>query len=167
MLSPDFAAVGPVRGRHQTLRVLHFLAGLKADGRTYLVQPFRHFALTHRRPGVVVIISDFLDKAGYEDALRYFLAAKQDVFILHVLAKEELEPPLVGDLRLVDLEDDDTAEITVSAPLLKAYRRTLEGFIAQLKQYAGRRGMNYLLAPTSVPFDVLVLDYLRRRGLVE
>jgi len=159
--------LGPLRGKHQVLRLLRFLADLEADGPTVLEPVFKQFALTHKRKGVVVLISDFLDKTGYEDALRYFIAANQDVFVLHVLAEEELEPTLIGDLRLVDVEDADQTEITVSTPLLKAYRRTLEGFIAGLKTYVGRRGMNYLLAPTSVPFDVLVLDYLRRRGLVE
>ncbi len=159
--------VGPLRGKHQILRVLDFLAALEADGPTSLEAVFKQFALTQRRRGVVVLMSDFLDKAGYESALRYFLATNQDVFVLQVLAKEELEPPLVGDLRLVDMEDADTTEITISAPLLKAYRRTVESFCGALKSYAGGRGMNYLLASTAVGFDVLVLDYLRRRGLVQ
>jgi len=163
----ELSLVGPLRGKHQILRVLDFLAGLEAQGHTALAPVFKRFALTHRRRGVVVLISDFLDKDGYEDALRYFLAADQDVFVLHVLAKEELEPTLVGDLKLLDMEDADTTEITISGPLLKAYRRTVEGFCGGLKSYAAGRGMNYLLASTAVGFDVLVLDYLRRRGLVQ
>ena len=159
--------LGPLRGRHQTLRVLDFLAGLEARGEASLEPAFKQFALAHRRKGVVVLVSDFLDKSGYEDALRYFIATNQDVFILHVLAKEEIEPELVGDLKLIDLEDGDATEITLSAPLVKTYRRTVEGFVGTLKRYAGARGMNYLLAPTSVPFDMLILDYLRRRGLVQ
>ncbi len=161
------SSLGPLRGKHQVLRVLDFLLAVQPEGATALEPSFKQFALTHRRKGVVVLVSDFLDKAGYEEALRYFIATDQDVFILHVLAREELEPVLVGDLKLVDVEDEDTTEITISAPLLRTYRKTVEGFVAALKSYAGRRGMNYLLAPTSVAFDVLVLDYLRRRGLVE
>jgi len=160
-------SVGPLCGKHQVLRVLNFLADVQPEGDTELAPVFRQFALTHRRRGVVILISDFLDKAGYENALRYFIAANQDVFVLHVLAKEEIEPPMVGDLRLVDMEDDDTAELTISAPLLRAYQRTVRGFIGSVKGYVGRRGMNYLLAPTSVGFEQLVLDYLRRRGLLE
>ena len=149
------------------LRVLNFLVGLKPEGETRLEDAFKRFAFANRRPGVVVLLSDFFDKTGFEGALRYFLSTSQDVFILHTLAREELEPPLVGDLKLVDMEDGDTSEVTVSAPMLKAYRRTAEAFIGSIKSYAGTHGMNYLLAPTSVSFDVLVLDYLRRRGLVE
>jgi len=159
--------LGPLRGRHQVLRMLDYLAGLSAEGDTDLESFYKRFAMAHRRRGVVIVISDFMDKSGYENALRYFLAANQDVFVMHCLAREEIEPALAGDLRLLDMEDDDTADITVSGPLMKVYRRTLQNFIGSLKSYAGRRGMNYLLAPTSVGFDALVLDYMRRRGLVE
>jgi uncharacterized protein (DUF58 family) len=154
------------RGKGYILRVLDFLLGLRAEGPTSLAPVFRQFALSHRRPGVVVLVSDFLDKGGYEEALRYFLATNQDVFVLHLLAREELDPALVGDLKLVDMEDAETTEVTVSWPVLRAYRRTVESFCAGLKRYVGSRGMNYLLASTAVDFDVLVLDYLRRRGLV-
>ncbi len=159
--------LGPLRGKHQFLRLLSFLAALEPGGETALEPAFKTFALTHRRRGVVILISDFLDKGGYEAGLRYFLASNQDVFVLHVLAQEEMNPTLAGDLRLLDMEDADQTDITISSPLLKAYRRTLEGFVGGLKKYTSGRGMNYLLAPTNVGFDVLVLDYLRRRGLVE
>ncbi len=159
--------IGPLRGKQQVLRMLNFLSGLKAEGTTALEQTCRRFALTHRRKGVVALISDFMDKAGCENALRFFTAANQDVFLLHVLAQEEMEPTFAGDLKLVDVEDGDTTEVSISAPLLKAYRRNLESFVGALKSYATGRGMNYLLAPTSLDFDKLVLDYLRRRGVVE
>ena len=160
-------SVGPFRGKYRMLRVLDFLSSLEAGGPTALAPACRQFAAQHRRPGVVVLLSDFLDKEGYESALRYFLAANQDVFVLHVLAREEIEPELAGDFKLVDVEDDDATDVTISRPLLKAYRRTVEAFVQSLKTYAGRRGMNYLLAPTTLPFDSLILDYLRRRRLVE
>jgi hypothetical protein len=35
-----------------------------------------------------------------------------DVYVIHVLSAEELEPDLKGDLKLVDCEDADIAEIT-------------------------------------------------------
>jgi len=57
--------------------------------------------------------------------------------------------------------------VTVSKPLLSSYKRTLEAFVGGLKNYAGRRGMNYLLASTDMAFETLILDYLRRRGVVQ
>ena len=157
----------PLRGKHQFLRILQFLAGLESAGITSLEPACKQFALRHRRPGVVIVVSDYMDKAGYENALKYFLAGRQDVFVLQVLAREEVNPELVGDLRLVDMEDGDMTDVTVSKPLLAAYRRTLEGFVGGLKNHAGRRGMNYLLASTDMAFETLILDYLRRRGVVQ
>ena len=159
--------LGPLRGKRDTLRMLGFLSGLEAEGSTDTASAFKQFAIKHRRKGIVILISDFLDKGGFEGALRYFIAANQDVFVLHTLAREEIAPELVGDLKLVDVEDEDAAEVTISGPLLATYRKTVEGFVGTLKNYTGRRGMNYLLAPTSVSFDVVVLDYLRRRGLLQ
>jgi hypothetical protein len=82
------------------------------------------------------------------------------------LSTEEIEPEIAGDLRLVDCEDGDEAEITVSAPLLARYRRTVEAFVESARAFCNRRGMSYLLARTDLPVDRLVMNYLRRRGLV-
>jgi hypothetical protein len=67
---------------------------------------------------------------------------------------------------LVDCEDSDEAEITVSAPLLKRYKQTLAAFVDGAREYCHRRGMHYLLASNQVPAEQLVLGYLRKRGLV-
>ncbi len=84
-----------------------------------------------------------------------------------MLSKEEFEPDLVGDLRLVDSEDDDIAEITVSAPLLKRYKDTLNAFVGGLKEWCVRRGIVYIFTTNHNPFDKLILNYLRERGLVK
>jgi hypothetical protein len=78
-----------------------------------------------------------------------------------------VDPPLTGDLRLIDVEDLDTSEITVSAPLLKRYKANLESFSSGLREFCTRRGMTYMFASSDTPFDKLVLNYLRRRGLLK
>jgi hypothetical protein len=67
---------------------------------------------------------------------------------------------------LVDIEDEDVAEITVSGPLLKRYKQNLAAFRAGLHEFCTRRGVAYLFTSNQVPFDRLVLTYLRQRGLV-
>ena len=64
------------------------------------------------------------------------------------------------------VEDGDEAEVTVSAPLLERYRQTLGAFRSSLSGFCTRRGMSYLFTTTQVPFERLVLGYLRARGLV-
>ena len=123
-----------IRGRSQMWRVVQYLEGLQASGSSHLTAAAKAFAIKHTGKGVVVVISDFLDKHGYQDALRYLLARNMDIYVIHVLSREEVEPELVGDLRLVDAEDDDMAEITVSAPLLKRYKDNLNAFIDGIKE---------------------------------
>ena len=94
------------------------------------------------------------------------MAQQMDVYVVHILSAEEIDPDLQGDLRLVDCEDADVAEITVSGPLLARYKQTLTAFVESAREFCNRRGMAYLLAKNEVPLDELITDYLARRGLV-
>ncbi len=156
-----------VRGRSQMWRVVQYLDNLKASGESNLTKSAKAFAVKHSGKGVIVVISDFLDKRGYEEALRYLLARNMDIYVVHVLSQEEVEPELAGDLRLVDSEDEDEAEITVSAPLLRRYKQNLNHFVGGLKEWCTKRGITYIFTTNQNPFDKLILNYLRERGLVK
>ena len=73
-------------------RVVQYLDQLKAIGSSDLTKAAREFAIRHAGKGVVVVISDFLDKRGYQDALRYLLARNMDIYVVHVLSQEEIDP---------------------------------------------------------------------------
>lgn len=156
-----------IRGRSQMWRVVKYLDSLRPGAGGDLTAVARDFAIRHTGKGVVVVISDFLDKRGHQDALRYLLARNMDIYVVHVLSQEEVAPELAGDLRLVDAEDGDFAEITVSAPLLKRYKDTLNAFVAGIKEWCTARGITYIFTTNQYPFDKLILNYLRERGLVK
>jgi uncharacterized protein (DUF58 family) len=155
-----------IRGRRSLWRLLDFLNKIEPAGPSDLKQSLRTFSLKSSGKGIVVLLSDFMDKGGYEDALRYLVARQLDIYLIQVLSHEEIEPDVVGDLKLTDIEDGDVAEITVSGPLLKRYKQNLAAFRASLHEFCARRGVTYLFTSNQVPFDRLVLTYLRQRGLV-
>lgn len=160
--------LGSVRGRSQMWRVIDYLNRLQpTPGPGNLAAAAKAFAIKHSGKGIVVLISDFLDKGGHQEALRYLLAREMDIYVIHVLSQEEVEPELAGDLRLVDSEDDDETEITISAPLLKRYKETVNAFVGGLKDWCTKRGIAYIFTTNHNPFDKLVLNYLRQRGLVK
>lgn len=136
------------------------------DETASLAEGVKSFCLRNSGKGIVVLMTDLMDKAGYESALRFLTAQQMDVYVVHVLSAEEIDPDLQGDLRLVDCEDADVAEITVSGPLLARYKQTLTAFVESAREFCTRRGMAYLLAKNEVPLDELITDYLARRGLV-
>jgi uncharacterized protein (DUF58 family) len=158
--------IGPVRGRTQFWRVMDFLVKLESHGGSHLADSTKSFAIQNTGKGIVVFLSDFMDKGGYEDALRYLVARNMDIYAVQILSKEEVDPELAGDLRLVDAEDEDVADITVSSPLLKRYKQNLEAFCGGLKDWCAKRSISYIFTTNERPFDQLVLNYLRRRGLV-
>jgi uncharacterized protein (DUF58 family) len=155
-----------LRGRRSLWRLLDFLQKIEPAGPSDLRQALRTFSIRCSGKGVVVLLSDMMDKNGYEEALRYLVARQLDIYVIQTLSQEEIEPEVVGDLRLVDVEDEDVAEITVSGPLLKRYKQNLAAYRASLHEFCTRRGVTYLFTSNQVPFDRLVLTYLRQRGLV-
>ena len=160
------AETGALRGRRHLPRMLDFLTKLQPDGNSHLAGACKRFALAHRNKGVCVVLSDFFDKGGYENGLRYLAGKSYDLFAIQVLAPQEIEPDLQGDLKLKDIEDGDIAEVSVTAPLIKRYKENLNAYCAGLKDYVTRRGGSYMFTSTTVPFDTLILNYLRDRGLI-
>jgi uncharacterized protein (DUF58 family) len=155
-----------VRGRRSLWRLLDFLQKVEPAGPSDLRQALKTFSLKSSGKGIVVLLSDLMDKGGYEDALRYLVARQMDIYIIQILSQEEIEPDVVGDLKLTDVEDGDVAEITVSGPLLRRYKQNLAAYRAGIHEFCARRGVTYLFTSNQVPFDRLVLTYLRQRGLV-
>ncbi len=166
-LGTTHAKPGPtLRGRANLWRMLEYLDGIDEVNNVPLAEGVKQFCLRNSGQGILVLITDLMDKAGYESALRFLLARQMDVYVIQVLSQEELQPDVKGDLKLVDCEDQDVAEITVSRPLLDRYQKTLAAFIDGARDYCTRRGMNYLMTSTETPVETLVLNYLRQRGLV-
>ena len=167
ILSGSRRDAGPVlRGRRSLWRLLEYLAGVQPGVNVPLAEGVRNFSLRNSGKGILVLLTDLLDKSGYEQALRVLLAQHMDVYVIHILSPEELHPDLKGDLRLVDSEDADMADVTVSRPLLDRYQKTLAAFVEGARDYCTRRGMAYMLASTEIPVEDVVTKYLRQRGLV-
>jgi uncharacterized protein (DUF58 family) len=163
-LEPGLASV---RGRSQMGRIVGYLDGLEPAGSSDLKAACKQFAIRHTGKGVVIVVSDFLAREGYEDGLKYLLARNFDIYCIQVLCREEIEPDLTGDLRLVDCEDGEVAEVSIGEGLLKRYKATLEGFVGGLKEWCTRRGISYVLTRTDQSFERLILTYLRQRGLIK
>ena len=97
-LSQGVGERGPIlRGRHSVWRMLEHVEAIQPDDRQVpLAEGVKNFCLRNAGKGVVVLISDLMDKAGYEQALRYFVSHQVDCFVIHVLSQEELEPECAG-----------------------------------------------------------------------
>ena len=158
---------GPVlRGRQSLWPMLEHLESIQVAETVHLTDSIKSFALRNSGKGILVLISDLMDKRGYEPGFRFLLAQQMDVYVIQLLSPEELNPDVKGDLKLIDCEDGDEAEITASNLLLDRYQRTLAAFVESARDFCTRRGRTYLMTNTTIPVEQLVASYLGQRGLI-
>ena len=159
-----------LRGRRPVPRLLDFLEQCPvSEDPGDLGAALRQLALRHNRPGVVLLISDFMDKGELSDALRYLAAPRFDVYAVQTLSPQEIEPGkgnIAGDLRLTDVEDGDVAEVSATSVLVQRYRATLQAYCQHVREQCVRRNIAYLNTPTDVPVETVVMKYFRERGLL-
>jgi len=158
--------IANMRGRSYTHQLAEFLLTGEPGGVSDFDKACRQVVNARAGRGVMVVLSDFLFKSGFDQGLRRLISRSYDLFVVQVLSPQELEPELTGDLKLVDMEDGDQAEITISAPLLKYYKKNLAAYCNELKDFCSHRGARYVLARTSDSTESVVLNALRRGGLL-
>src|SRR5439155_233886 len=103
----------PTRGRTQVVNLFEFLGRVEPAGGTSLNDGLGNYAMRAREPGLAVVVSDLMDPDGFETGVRALLERRFDVHLVHVLAPEEMDPELAGDLRLVDAETGEARELSV------------------------------------------------------
>lgn len=157
---------GPVRGRGHVLRLFDWLESLQVEGTTDLNASLRTYAVSGGRAGLAVLISDLFSPAGHIEGLTALVARGHEAALVHVLSPDEVEPPLGGDLRLLDVETGDPQEVTVDGGMRLLYRRRLAAWQEEIRAACRKRDVHYVPVETSTPFDRVVLYDLRRMGLV-
>jgi uncharacterized protein (DUF58 family) len=160
------SAIRDLRGRRRVHELARWLCSLRPVGSFNFAEAAQRIALARRGKGIMVVMSDFFFKDGFETGLKLLVGRGYDVYCIQVLSPQEIDPPLTGDLRLKDVEDGDTAEVTISAPLLKRYKANLAAYCDSLREFCTRRDMTMLTVKSDTPVDVLMLDYLRKRGMI-
>ena len=158
-----------LRGRRKTAEMGRWLLDLKPGGADTFEESMKSLALGRQGRGVMVVLSDFLLKGGYEKGLRYVAGRGFDLWCMQTLAPQEIDPAahgLAGDWRLTDLEDRDETEVTASPGLIEQYRANLGAWCANLRDFAVRRSIMHMVVDTSTEVDELLLEYMRRRGLL-
>lgn len=184
------ARVRALRGRGHLHSVLTFLEGLSlGDARsdspedglipdsqllaaetgsgTDLCAVIRGFQRSNLRPGILFVISDFLDSGDFRIELKLLGQRGFDVNLIQVLAREELEPPITGDLVLVDAENGATREVSVNERVLAAYRAVLSEYTNSLESFCRAWGIGYAMVPADSSFEDLLLKQLVEARMTE
>ena len=114
--------------------------------------------------GSVVLISDLLFE-DWSDVLDGLMATPGGL-VLHLLAPEELDPHMAGDLELTDVETGVKVPVSTDEEVLAGYRRAVEDFALGAARRASRSGLDYLLVEAGIGAEERALEALARREVV-
>ena len=156
-----------LRGQQYLLHLLKFLEAQQAAGATDLEAAVRRYLVRPRRPGLVIVISDLLSPNGYQSAIKLLQQRGHEVAIVHLLSPDEVDPPLAGDLRLIDVETGTAQEVSLDSGLRDAYRQRVKTWHTEAQAFCRARGVRYLAVETDRAWDEVVLYDMRQAGMVK
>ncbi|MFY9558174.1 MAG: DUF58 domain-containing protein [Blastocatellia bacterium] len=134
----------------------------EASAVTNLSAVLRSYQRSNQRPGIVFVISDFLDPGDFRIEMKLLAGRGFDLNLIQVLAPDELNPQAVGDLMLVDSESFSAREVTINERVMAAYQAALTGYTTSLESFCRANGIGYTLITADASFEDLLL-----KGLVE
>ena len=122
--------------------LLRDLERINFEGDTHISKCISSYAVP--RGGVSIIVSDFLDPEGIENAVKYLVSRKQAVILIQVLAREEIDVDYEGTVNILDMETNERVKITMSNAAIKDYRSRLTGMQDELSRISRKYGAHYV-----------------------
>ena len=154
-------ALRSVRGKKSAMPFFRDLSALSASGAADLNASLKRGAMEARQSGVAIVLSDFLDPAGYEAGLNALVGRGFQINCVQILAPEELDPTTFGDLRLIDSENGDETEVTFGKYRLKAYQQSVANYVQRLREHCAGRGIRFFSVSSAADLGDLLLKQLR------
>ncbi len=160
-------AMQTARSRAQVLQVMDFLVALRPTGGTQLSRCAIEFTRRASSGGTVLLLSDLLDCADQlSQALARLRLCGHEVAVLHLFARQDASPDLAGPMLLKQAEKQTQLSADVTDDLLASYRARWAKFQRECEMACLARESIYVSACTDVPFDKLILETLRRAGIL-
>ena len=158
----------PPTSRSEALpAILHALENTIPGSGTDFGDPVRDCCELIQRPGIVAVISDFLDHPEkILDELRPLYGRGQDVVLFQILDPQELNLKLDHSVQFKDMESRQTVNVDPSFTR-KEYGERIQQHIADIKEVANGTSADHMVITTDQPLDIALRNYLlhrQRRG---
>jgi hypothetical protein len=127
----------------------------------------REFISSYTQPGLLILISDFLDAEGCERALQYLADFGHELVLIHVWSEEDRLPPWTGELELVDSESGIHVKMQIDDPARERYTAAFDTHAGALQKIAVSNSGRYVgIASSTALEDVIFGALVRAKGLV-
>lgn len=144
-------------GRHRYGPVNDFLSTLQPGGRTSFFEIARQFISAYPKPGLLVILSDFLDDADILKPLQYLTDFGHELLIIQIWDDSDRAPGMDGDVTLTDAETGTALELSLDATARTGYTDAFDRYAGALENLALRAGGRYAGFATSLPLQEAIL----------
>ncbi|HEY0464415.1 MAG TPA: DUF58 domain-containing protein [Polyangiaceae bacterium] len=152
----------PRRGRDALAALLRDLSEPVAGGSADLSSALEQTLQQAARPGLLVVLSDFLDPGMVTKALGHACALGHQVALVQVLSREEVEPNYDGDFAFVDAESKAQVELSMDAAAVDAYVVRLAGLIDELRAWARKHRASYVRMTNDEALEGAVRRFVSR-----
>ena len=151
------------RGKARILPLMRFLESLQVTGAdTSITRGVQ--GLVHRsgRSGMTVVVSDMFDESGFQTGLDQLRYRRYDGHVVQLHDIKEAQPPMLGDVEMIDVENESNRKVTVTEKNIRQYKRLFDEHQTSVRQYCRNYGMGCTQTPSHIPFDDLVMNMMMR-----
>ena len=155
------------RRTERMAEVLTFLSELTCEGRTDLAGSVGEFAGGGSQPTTVLLVSDLQDcQDQLAESLARLRQGRCDVTVVQVISPRDAAGRLDGAVSLQSSEAGARLDVDITADLRAAYQERWRAFVEDCRRTCLSQQAVYVAAPTDRPFEPLVLESLRRAGVL-
>lgn len=154
--------------------LMKFLEPLEPKGETRLNHILEKVDKETNRKGLIIFISDLMHQVNentnageIREEFRRFTNRGFDVNIIHLLTPAEIEPPLTGWVKLRDAETNKTKTVFINQNTRTNYDKELNRFIEDWQSFCLKHNIRYFNIKTDTPLETIILDFLRKGGLLK
>jgi uncharacterized protein (DUF58 family) len=153
----------PGAGALHLNELLTILDSVGTGETTGISKPLHDLAEMVKRRGLVVLISDLFDEPSeVMRGLHHFRHRKHEVIVFHLIDPDERNFPFRGSVVFRDLETGQRMEV-IPEGIRREYREVFEEYLDAFRRGCAESRVDYVLADTSVPFEILLARFLTKR----
>lgn len=150
----------PIVGRSSFQRLLQDLEQVTFEGITGISKAVHRSNINGR--GVCILLSDFLDPEGVEDAIRYLVYKRQEILLIQILSKEETDFYGEGTLELEDMETGEKVQVTMTRQTMQMYTDAVASHNQSIEKLARRYGCGYFRIRSDEDMEKVVFQTLKK-----
>jgi uncharacterized protein (DUF58 family) len=156
--------IAPRAGRRQLQLLFSELGKVRAGGETSIASVIRDVAPGLSRRGLLVFLSDGFDEPGeLVNSLARLHSAQNEVILIQVLDRAEVDFRFPGWTRFENLETEDESILVDPAQLRTTYLERFRTFTAAIDDGCRRHGIVVVRMVNDTPYDEALAGYLSMR----